>query len=129
MEVVEMLSPKSGVFFLKTRDLEETTRFYTRVLGFELVLDQKKCRIFKVCQNCYLGFCLTEGDTGSEEVIVTFEREDVDGFCQYLEEMNVPIEIRPRLNQTFNIYQMFIRDPNGYLLEIQRFLDPSWDSG
>ena len=73
-----MLRPKSGVFFLKTHDLEETTRFYTEILGFEYVLDQKKCRIFKICQNSYIGFCLTDGSTGSEEVIVTFERHDVD---------------------------------------------------
>jgi hypothetical protein len=25
-----------------------------------------------------------------------------------------------------NIYHCFLRDPNGYLIEIQRFLDPAW---
>jgi catechol 2,3-dioxygenase-like lactoylglutathione lyase family enzyme len=122
-----MEAPKSGITFLKTKDLIKTNEFYTQVMNFELVLDQGKCRIYKICPNCYLGFCLTDGGTGSEEVILTFEVEDVDGFCVYLESRDIEIELRPRQNQYYNIYQMFIRDPNGYLLEIQRFLDPNWN--
>ena len=123
---MEALRPKSGIVFLKTRDLETTTAFYTGVMGFKLALDQGACRIFCICTNAFLGFCLTEGGTGSEEVIVTLEIEDVDGFCEHLEAQGVEIEVRPRLNEKYNIYQMFVRDPNGYLVEIQRFLDPNW---
>ena len=122
-----MKAPKSGITFLKTKDLSTTNEFYTQIMNFELVLDQGKCRIYKICPNCYLGFCLTDGETGSEEVILTFEIEDVDGFCAYLESKDTEIELRPRLNQYYNIYQMFIRDPNGYLLEVQRFMDPNWN--
>jgi len=121
-----MHKPKSGITFLKTKDLLETSEFYEQVMKFEFVLDQVKCRIFKVCDNCYLGFCLTDGITGSEEVIYTFEIDDVDGFYSYLESQQVEVEVRPRLNRDYNIYQMFFRDPNGYLLEVQRFLDPQW---
>ena len=96
-------------------------------MGLRLVLDQSGCRIFKICDNSYLGFCNTDGETGSEEVIVTIEMEDVDGFCSVLEEKGVKIEVRPRLNEKYQIYQMFLRDPNGYLIEVQRFLDPRWD--
>ncbi len=119
-------TPISAITFLKTRDLVETTRFYTQVMGFALALDQGKCRIFKVCTNSYIGFCLTDGSTGCDEVIVTLEMEDVDGFCKYLEGMGLEIEVQPRRNTRYNIYQMFIRDPNGYRIEIQEFLDPRW---
>lgn len=121
-----MEKPKSGITFLKTRDLLETTAFYTQVMGFKFALDQGKCRIFQVCPNCYIGFCLTDGSTGSDEVILTLEIEDVDGFYHDLKAIGVEIETRPRLNEYYNIYQMFLRDPNGYLLEVQRFLDPRW---
>ena len=121
-----MHKPKSGITFLKTKDLLETSEFYEQVMKLELVLDQVKCRIYQVCDNCYLGFCLTDGTTGSEEVIYTFEIDDVDGFYNYLESQPVEVEVRPRLNRDYNIYQMFLRDPNGYLLEVQRFLDPRW---
>ena len=118
--------PQSGITFLKTRDLAATSAFYRDVLGFKMVLDQGKCRIFRICTNAFIGFCLTDGSTGSEEVILTIEIEDVDGFCAYLEGRGIQIEARPRLNAAYNIYQMFLRDPNGYLVEIQRFLDPAW---
>lgn len=118
--------PKSGITFLKTKDLAATSAFYGQVMGFKMVLDQGKCRIFRICPNAFVGFCLTEGSTGSEEVILTIEIEDVDGFCAYLEGQGVEIEVRPRLNEVYKIYQMFVRDPNGYLVEIQRFLDPAW---
>jgi len=120
-------TPKSGITFLKTKDIDKTIHFYTQMMGFKLVLDQSTCRIFKICPNCYLGFCKTDGDTGSEEVIITIEIDDVDGFCRQLEEKGVKIEVRPRFNERYQIYQMFIRDPNGYLIEVQRFLDPRWE--
>ncbi len=118
--------PDSIIIFLKTRDLEATTRFYTDVMGFTLALDQGTCCIFKVRQGAFIGFCLTTGLTGSEEVILTLEEPDVDGFCALLENRGAEIEIPPRLNERFQIYQMFLRDPNGYRIEIQRFLDPRW---
>jgi len=118
--------PNSGITFLKTNDLVKTEIFYTQVMRFRLALDQGKCKIFEVCPNCYFGFCLTDGSTGSEEVILTVEMDDVDGFCQYLDDNNIQIEVRPILNEYYKIYQMFIRDPNGYTIEIQRFLDPQW---
>lgn len=118
---------KSGITFLKTKDLERTTWFYTQVMGLSLALDQKTCRIFKVCENSFLGFCLTEGSVGSEEVILTFEMDDVDGFCETLRANQAPVEIAPRYNPQFKIYQMFTRDPNNYRIEIQRFEDENWD--
>ena len=123
---MQSTSPTSSITFLKTKDMEETTRFYTEILGFRLVLDQEYCRIFRICPNSHLGFCLTEASTGSSEVIITLEIEDVDGYYQRLKSLDIAAEIPPRLNEKFNIYQMFLRDPNGYLIEIQRFLDPLW---
>ena len=30
------------------------------------------------------------------------------------------------LEATIDIYHFFLRDPDGYLIEVQRFLDPAW---
>lgn len=121
------VSPQSTIIFLKTRDMEKTTHFYTQTLGFELILDQDYCRIFRACPNSHLGFCMTEASTGSSEVIITLEFSDVDDYYHRLKSLGIEVEIPPRLNEKFNIYQMFLRDPNGYLIEIQRFLDPLWE--
>jgi catechol 2,3-dioxygenase-like lactoylglutathione lyase family enzyme len=50
----------------------------------------------------------------------------VDAWYEFLIEKGVEIEKPPTLNPTYNIYHCFLRDPNGYLLEIQQFLDPAW---
>jgi catechol 2,3-dioxygenase-like lactoylglutathione lyase family enzyme len=121
-------NPDSGITFLKTNDLEKTTFFYTEIMDFRLTLKQAECRIFQICENCYLGFCLTESETGSDEIVITIEMQDVDGFYEYLVSKDVHIKVPPRHNDKYLIYQMFLHDPNGYLLEIQRFQDPDWKS-
>ena len=125
---MKFMKPTSAITFLKTNDLAETTRFYIEVMNFEFVLDQGDCRIFRTIANSYLGFCLTEESTGSGEIMITFEVDDVDAARDYFESKGIEIELQPRLNDRFKIYQMFIRDPNGYCIEIQRFLDPHWHS-
>jgi hypothetical protein len=35
----------------------------------------------------------------------------------------------PTYNERYQIYHLFARDPNGYLIEIQRFEDPRWGKG
>jgi catechol 2,3-dioxygenase-like lactoylglutathione lyase family enzyme len=116
----------ASITFLKTRDMDKTTEFYIDSLGFHLVLDQGKCKIFHAGSSAYLGFCQTDGETGSSEVILTFVLDDVDEACSHMEKAGIQIEVRPRYNPQYHIYQFFIRDPNGYLLEIQRFCDPAW---
>lgn len=124
---MQTLKPLSAITFLKTRDLNSTARFYSEILGFNLVLDQGSCQIFRIGTACHLGFCLSEGETGSSQVVLTLEIQDVDDAYLYLKSCGVEVEIPPRLNEKYKIYQMFFRDPNGYLIEVQRFLDPQWE--
>ena len=115
------------VTFLYTRKLEETARFYEDVMGLSLVLDQGSCRIYRVSADGFLGFC--QRDTAPEQpegVIFTFATHQVDEWHQYLRDRGVEFEKPPTHNPAYNIYHCFLRDPNGYLLEIQQFFDPAW---
>ncbi len=119
------------VTFLYARDLGETAVFYEQILGLKLVLDQGSCRIYASGGDAYLGFCQTLGQhmdapPTASNVILTLVSSDVDGWYEYLVGQGVGIEKPPTLNEKFNIYHCFVRDPNGYLLEIQTFLDPTW---
>ena len=114
------------VTFCYTRDLAATARFYQEVLGLSLVLDQGPCRIYRVREGAFLGFCEREGAAVPDGVILTLVTEDVDGRCQELASRGVEFEKPPAHNPRFRIYHCFFRDPNGYLLEIQRFEDPAW---
>ena len=116
----------AAITFLKTTDLEKTTHFYTNILRLPLVLDQGNCRIFRILPGAYVGFCTQDSAPDNREIILTLVLEDVDSACIALAEAGVPIEVQPRYNEQYQIYQCFARDPNGYLIEIQRFHDPCW---
>lgn len=122
------------VTFLYTADLTTTAAFYEQILGLKLVLDQGSCRIYQVSAAAFLGFCqrgtAVDRETATDQsgVIVTLVSHHVDEWYRYLQAHDVSIEKPPTLYEKFNIYHLFIRDPNGYLVEIQTFLDPAWPS-
>lgn len=126
-----MLPPtiNQALTFLYTRDLVESHQFYAEVIGLEMVLDQGSCRIYRAAHNAFLGFCeRAEAPTEPKGIIFTFVTEDVDGWHTYLVEKGVEITKPPTFYAEYNIYHIFARDPNGYDLEFQRFLDPGWPS-
>jgi len=115
------------VTFLYTLDLAETARFYEEIMGLKLVLDQGICRIYRVSGDAFLGFCQREeAPRAPKGIIFTFVTTAVDAWYEFLVEQGVKFDKPPATNTTYNIYHCFLRDPNGYLLEIQQFLDPSW---
>ncbi len=59
-------------------------------------------------------------------VILTLVTENVDDWYRKLRDAGVEIKTAPAQDPQYNIYHFFFRDPNGYLLEIQRFHDPKW---
>lgn len=118
------------VTFLYTRDLEGTARFYEEVLGLSLALDQGSCRIYHVAGTAFLGFCRREEvPKRPQGVILTLVTGEVDRWYEILVEKGVAFEEPPARNPRYNIYHCFLRDPNGYLIEIQSFLDPAWPAG
>jgi catechol 2,3-dioxygenase-like lactoylglutathione lyase family enzyme len=117
------------ITFLYTRDLETTARFYEEVLGLPLALDQGSCRIYRVSSDGYLGFCQRNAAPEQPDgVIFTIVTQEVDRWYERLCARGVAFEKPPALNPKYNIYHCFLRDPNGYLIEIQKFLDLAWGS-
>ena len=115
------------ITFLYTFDLKATAHFYEDIMGLSLVLDQGSCRIYRTSRDGFLGFC--QNDYTPEQpngVIFTLVTHQVDAWYRYLSQRGIPFEKPPARNPTYNIYHCFIRDPNGYLIEIQEFLDPDW---
>jgi catechol 2,3-dioxygenase-like lactoylglutathione lyase family enzyme len=123
----------SQITFLYTPDLAATARFYEEALALPLKLDQGSCRIYQVSQEGYLGFCQRDdapqnsSTPTQHQVIVTLVTPDVDGWHQRLSNRGVVFEKPPSVNPKYSIYHCFLRDPNGYLIEIQRFLHPFSD--
>jgi catechol 2,3-dioxygenase-like lactoylglutathione lyase family enzyme len=109
------------ITFLYTSDLDATARFYEETIGLPLALDQGDCRIYRVSRDGLLGFCRRTAAPQPAGVIVTLVTQDVDGWHARLAGRGVAFEHPPAYNPKYGIYHCFLRDPNGYLLEIQRF--------
>ena len=110
------------ITFLYTHDLAATARFYETVMGLPLAVDQGDCRIYRVSSDGYLGFCLrAEAPLQPEAIILTIVTDQVDAWYERLLRHGVPFDKPPAYNPKYRIYHCFLRDPNGYLLEIQRF--------
>lgn len=125
--IMENLEISSQITFLKTGNLEETHHFYQNILGFPLALDQGSCRIYRVLKNGFIGFCLKPDFANDDlDIILTIVTPNVDAWYTKLSHDGVDFIKIPQLNRKYKIYHCFFRDPNGYLIEIQSFLDPRW---
>lgn len=112
------------VTFVYANDLDAMDRFYGEVCGLKLALDQGSCHIFEVRPGAYLGVCQREDAPETTGVIITLVSDDVDGWYERFIEADVLCEDAPKLNERFGIYHFFARDPGGWRVEIQRFVDP-----
>lgn len=119
----------SIVTFCYTRNMEETHRFYNVLLELPMVLDQGRCRIYRVSPGGFIGFCEGERPDPENTVMITLVTDDVDGWFEKLKTAGHPAIKAPALNPEFNIYHCFVKDPSGYTVEIQRFEDPRWKRG
>jgi catechol 2,3-dioxygenase-like lactoylglutathione lyase family enzyme len=113
------------ITFLDTRDLARTADFYERVLGLRLARDQGTCRVYHVSGNAYVGFC-ERADAAAPPSGLTFTliTDHVDEWCARLRAEGVELVKEPADNPPYRIYNAFVRDPSGYLIEVQRFWEP-----
>ena len=120
-----MLPIDAHITFLRVADLDRSHGFYGDGLGLPLVLDQGGCRIYRLTPTAFVGLCERE-NPGSEGVVVTIVSDDVDGWYSLMAGAGADVEGRPRDNPEYRIYHFFARDPDGHLLEVQRFWDEDW---
>jgi catechol 2,3-dioxygenase-like lactoylglutathione lyase family enzyme len=93
-------------------------------MGLRLAVDQGDCRIYQVSGAGFLGFCQrTSAPAQPQGVIITIVTEQVDAWYEHLRSHGIAFEKPPERNPKYKIYHCFLRDPNGYLVEIQRFED------
>ncbi len=116
-----MLPVEAQISFFYTDDLEATADFYENIMELPLMKDQGDCRIYRVREGAFIGFCLRD-EVDPTGIIICFVSPEVDVWYERLQAKGVVFEKAPSLNPKYNIYHCFLRDPNGYLLEIQRFL-------
>lgn len=123
-----MLPVDAFITFIYVEDLSRSTVFYEEILQLPLAADQGSCRIYRIVSgNAYVGICERGERPVTENLILTIVTDAVDAWYQRLIDKGVSCESAPKTNDTYGIYHFFARDPDGYRIEIQRFLADAWD--
>ena len=108
-----------SIVFLFVDDLDRSSSFYQR-LGLEVMIDQGTCHILGAGGRTMVGVCGGR-EASPQGVIVTLVTSDVESKCGQLRDAGVVFEQPPIYNPEYNITHALLRDPDGYLVEIQRF--------
>lgn len=117
---------KELITFFYYEDLEKAAKFYQEVMGFELVVDQGFAKIFKVANSAYMG--VVDEKKGAHRanpikpVELTVIVSDPDAWYVYLKEKGIQPISEPRTIEALNLRMFLLNDPEGYLIEIQKFL-------
>ncbi len=116
------------VTFIYTHDLERAATFYGESLGLRMVHDEGPARIFRISDQGYLGVCMASDERPSVPggICLSLVTDDVDGVYGRLVDAGVETLGAPQSLPQFGIYSFFLRDPDGHLVEVQRFDDPGW---
>lgn len=117
---------KGLIPWLYYRDLPKAMEFYEEVMGFEMVVDQGWSKIYRIRDGAYMG--LVDERHGyhqaSEDkpVIVCLNVRDADAWYERLKEKGVGLERQPQESERLRIKVFMLRDPEGYVIEIQESL-------
>lgn len=125
----ERPSIASQITFLYYRDLAPARRFYEQFLGLPLVEDQGWARIYRLGDgNAFIG--IVDEAHGSlraqpeNAVMITLVVDDVAAWHARALAYAVPVRQAPGRAADIQIEYCFLTDPGGYVVEIQRFLNP-----
>ncbi len=114
------------ITFLYYKDLEKATRFYEEVMGFELTVDQGWAKIYRVTDGAHVG--VVDESRGyhraspTKPVMVTLVVPDADAWYQYLRGRGVETLSEPHDVEELGLRAFLLEDPEGYVIEIQKFL-------
>jgi predicted enzyme related to lactoylglutathione lyase len=114
--------------FFYYKDLEKAAKFYRNVMGFQLIQDQKWAKIFKVRDNAYIG-CV-DGNVGYHKyseikpVMLTVIVDDPDVWYEHFKKHGVDTINEPHDDKELNLRIFLLHDPEGYVIEIQKFHEP-----
>ena len=113
------------ISWVYTQDLDSTAYFYANVLGLECTRDQGTARIFATGDNAWIGVCQVFADRVVEPKggMISIISDDVDAWYRRLVDIGLSIDQAPHRLEQFGIYTFRIKDPNGYLIEFQQFVD------
>lgn len=119
----------AAITWLYSDDLATHAAFYREVIGLAPVLEQRGeaggCVLFRLAAGAFLGLCdFAHRPRGTAGVLLTFVVPELAPAMAALAARGAvfagAVEEHPGRRC------VFLRDPAGYLLEVQQFTDPRW---
>jgi predicted enzyme related to lactoylglutathione lyase len=113
------------ITFLYYEDLKRASKFYEEIMGFELTVDQQWSKIYRVAEKAYLG-CV-DGNVGyhkpseTKPVMLTVIVDDPDEWYIHFKKHNIETINEPHDDEELNLRIFLLKDPEGYVIEIQKF--------
>ncbi len=124
--MVAMVPEVEGLItFFYYKDLSKAAKFYEEIMGFELAVDQQWSKIYRVAENACLG-CV-DGNVGYHKpseikpVMLTVIVDDPDAWYKHFKKNNVETINEPHDDEELNLRIFLLKDPEGYVIEIQKF--------
>ena len=118
----------SAITWFYYKDLEDAATFYGEAMGFELVVDQQWARIYRAGSGSFLG--IVAGENGfcqpqeSNAVLFTVVVDDVAPWYRRLQQHGANLVTEIETKEDIQVRCFFLKDPGGYSVEVQQFLDP-----
>lgn len=114
------------ITFLYYKDLPAAARFYEQVMGLKLAMDQGWAKVYEVAGQAHVG--LVDERRGyhkaspAKPVMLTLLVPDVDAWYQHLQDKGIETLTEPRDVQELGLRMFLFQDPEGYVIEIEKFL-------
>eukprot|EP00658_Telonema_sp_P-2_P031066 TRINITY_DN23329_c0_g1_i1.p1 TRINITY_DN23329_c0_g1~~TRINITY_DN23329_c0_g1_i1.p1 ORF type:complete len:316 (+),score=66.96 TRINITY_DN23329_c0_g1_i1:115-1062(+) len=134
---VTVLQPLAGtIVFVYSTEFEASRTFYEQALGLQLKDDRGFVVFYSLPGTANSLGVVSQGvsaaevppctptQCGRDTVMLCLLVSDVVGMFGRLSGMGYKFDQPPAINDRFGIHNALLRDPDGYLVEIQQFIDP-----
>jgi len=121
------LDIQANMTFFYYKDLAGAADFYENLLGLQLVLDYGFARGYRISKTSFI--CLVDETKGMHKTTepktatLSFISREVDGWYHYLKAKGVKMHSPLRNSTRLPIRGFVARDPEGYFLEFETFLE------
>lgn len=118
---------QAGITWLYYKDLPAAMRFYERVMGLTLTVDQGWAKVYQVSPTSFVGLVdETRGMHRASEtkpVALAFVTDRVDDWHRWLTSQGVTTRGEAKDSANLPIRGFVALDPEGYTLEFETFRD------
>ena len=112
---------ESSAIYIGAKDIEETMKFYTNILGFELLEKKDNCVTYKVAgvAKLHISKDIYASNQNKKDVRMSLETLYVRSLYTKMTQEGVNLVDNPKYDESGKMISFSIKDPSNYLIEIR----------